>query len=174
MGKKIMVRFQTFIVEHRLFIPQNWIFWIPEFSGTCIAIHWHFAFWSKRHCLVKQSFSVAILGLQNLFLFHVAGYSSISKGTFTLCPSCNAGAQALSSASLGLNLGVTSIGFLSTFCWILVWMSEIVQSPQYWCCFSTQTTKMNHKLDYLVFTAFDTDSRLIQNSVHCFLFITWT
>lgn len=139
MGKKITVRFEaSYCGTQALFTSWNWRFWSPELSGTYIAIHWHFAFWSKRCCLVKQSFSVAMLGLQNLFLFGLAAYSTISKGTFALRPRRSAGAQALSSASLGLNLGVASTGFLSTLSWILGWISEIVQSPPYRCCFSTQ------------------------------------
>lgn len=165
MGKKI-TDLKFCIVEYRLFFtPQNWRFWSSELSGTYTAIHWHVAFWSKRRCLVKQSFSVAILGLQNLFLFGLAGYSTISKSTFALRPRRRAAARALSSASLGLNPRVTSTGFLSTE------SVKQFRAHSTAAAFLHSLIKRNHKLDYLVFTAFETYSRLIQKSVHCFLSI---
>lgn len=73
-------------------------------------------------CLLEQTalpceaiFSIAMPVLH--VCLGLAGYSKIRKGTFTLRLRCSAGAQA-QSASLGLNLGVTSTGFLSTRCWI--------------------------------------------------------
>lgn len=108
-GKKIRVNFEVIHCRNN-FTLKNEIFWDFELSWNSLAIHCHFAFWSKQHHLVSaRSPEPACLCFS----------STVCKGTVALWPMYSAGAQPLPSASLRLNLATTSTVLLSTLCWIL-------------------------------------------------------
>lgn len=120
---------------------------------------------------MKQPFSVALLGLQNLFASALAGCSTTRKCTFAPRPK-----SVLEPRLHQVHLWDWTLGWLPQgFCPLSAESSA--ESVKQFRAHSTAAaflhrfTKGNHKLDYLVFAAFDTDSWLIQNLVHCFLSI---